>query len=105
MQVPFSCSETYDDSIENGASSGLLKNEAGKKTTYSPRKGLKMIKDHFYQSWYRLEDLIDREYFKDPHLGLRIAGVDFQEPYLRCQETTIIALAVMRLLIKFVYNT
>jgi hypothetical protein len=57
-----------------------------------------MIKDHFYQSWYRLEDLIDREYFKDPHLGLRIAGVDFQEPYLRCQETTIIALAVMRLL-------
>jgi hypothetical protein len=24
MQVPFYCSETYDDSIENGASSGLL---------------------------------------------------------------------------------
>lgn len=31
--------------------------------------------------------------------------MDFPEPDLRCQETTIIALAVMRLLIKFVYNT
>lgn len=58
-----------------------------------------------YKSWYRLEDLIEREYFKDPYLGLRIAVVEFQEPYLRCQDTPVIALAVMRLLIKYVYNT
>lgn len=53
----------------------------------------------------RLKLLIDREHCKDPYLGLRIAGVVFKEPYLRCADYEVIALLVMRLLMKYAYNT
>jgi hypothetical protein len=36
---------------------------------------------------------------------LGIAEVRFTEPYLRCADCEVITLAVMRLLMKYVYNT
>lgn len=46
-----------------------------------------------------------RDKCKDPYLGLRIAEERFQEPYLRCSEIELITIAVMRLLMMYVYNT
>lgn len=62
-------------------------------------------KEIFYGYWKRLDKLIDWEKFKDPYLGLRIAQVGFKEPYLRGIDCELLTLAVMRLLMKFVYNT
>lgn len=53
----------------------------------------------------RLNNSIDREKCKDPYLGLRIAEIRFKEPYPRCADYELIALAVMRLLMMYVYNT
>lgn len=55
--------------------------------------------------WNRLQQLIDWEKCKDPYLGLRIAEVKFKEPYPQCADIEVITLAVMRLLMKYVYNT
>jgi hypothetical protein len=52
-----------------------------------------------------LKRLIDFEKCKDPYKGMRIAEVVFKEPYLRCADYEVIALVVMRLLMKYAYNT
>lgn len=54
---------------------------------------------------YSLNQVIDQENCNDPYSGLRIAEVVFKEPYLRCADYEVIALAVMRLLMKYIYNT
>lgn len=53
----------------------------------------------------RLNHIIDSQKCKDPYLGLRIAEVRFKEPYLLCTDIEVIALAIMRLLMKYVYST
>lgn len=59
----------------------------------------------FYDGyWDRLMQLINYETYRDPYLGLRIAEVEFIKPYLRCIDYSVIALAVMRLLIKYAYS-
>lgn len=62
-------------------------------------------KSMFNGYWNRLLQLIDREKCREPYLGLRLAEVGFKEPYLRCADFDVIALAVMRLLMKYIYNT
>jgi len=53
----------------------------------------------------RLKALIEEERCLDPYKGLRIAELVFQSPYLRCADYHVIALAVMRLLMKYGYST
>lgn len=94
-----------DEGTYNRCSDGLFYTCVGKRhAIYSPAKGTQMLKNLFYLSWYRLDAIIKRESYSDPHPGLRIALVEFDEPYICCKDTTVIALAVMRLLIKYVYN-
>ena len=52
-----------------------------------------------------LKQLIDGGKCQDPYFGLRIVEVGFEDPYLRCAEYEVIALAVMCLLKKYAYNT
>lgn len=96
---------TTKDATKDDRNGFFYKSSGQGQYLYSPTKALKMMKNIFYKSWYRLEDFISRESFKDPYPELRIAVVEFYEPYLRCLDTTIIALAIMRLLIKYVYIT
>lgn len=49
-------------------------------------------------------ELINYENCNDPYSGLRIAEERFNEPYLQCTECDIIALAIMRLLVKYAYT-
>ena len=53
----------------------------------------------------RLKALIEEERCLDPYKGLRIAELVFKYPYLGCVDYHVIALAVMRLLIKYCYST
>ena len=53
----------------------------------------------------RLKPLIEEERCLDPYQGLRIAELVFQSPYLCCSDYHVIALAVMRLLMKYGYST
>ncbi|VDO13682.1 unnamed protein product, partial [Brugia timori] len=46
---------------------------------------------------------IESEHCRDPYLGLRIVEVKFR-PYIKCVGFEVISLAVMRLLIKYVYH-
>lgn len=55
--------------------------------------------------YYNLDELINVEYWDVPYSGLRIAGMIFNPPFLRCNECNLIVLAVMRLLIKYAYTT
>ena len=52
----------------------------------------------------RLKMVIMSEKCLDPYLGKRIAEYQFQKPYLRCVDSVVITLAVMRLLMKYAYN-
>ena len=52
-----------------------------------------------------LKQLIEEEIFLDPYVGMRIAEYRFKKPYLCCANYEVIALAVMRLLMKYAYNT
>ena len=52
-----------------------------------------------------LKQLIAWEKCQDPYVGLRIAEVELKKPYLRCADYEVIALAVMRLLMMYAYNT
>lgn len=61
--------------------------------------------NHFKNVIDTLNKVIDWEKCKDPYSELRIAEVRFKEPYLTCVEYELIALLVMRLLIKYAYNT
>lgn len=53
----------------------------------------------------RLKQIIDGEQCKDLYLGCRLAEVIFKEPFPVCGDIEVIALSVMRLLMKYVYNT
>lgn len=93
-----------DECLYNTGVDGLFyKYIDNRHAIYSPAKGTQMLKDLFYHSWYRLHAIIKREYFSDPHPGLRKAVVEFTKPYIMCKDSTVIALAVMKLLIKYVY--
>ena len=48
-----------------------------------------------------LKQLIEEEIFQEPYVGLRIAEYRFKKPYLCCADYEVIALAVMRLLMKY----
>lgn len=62
-------------------------------------------KNSFLYDWSRLIRSIDKENSKAPYLGLREASITFREPYLRCIDSEVIALAVMLLLLKCAYHT
>jgi hypothetical protein len=53
----------------------------------------------------RLKALIEEERCLDPYKGLRIAELVLKYPYLGCVDYHVIALAVMRLLMKYGYST
>lgn len=61
-------------------------------------------KELFDVLWDNLLNSIDKEYYKDPHLGLRIATIEFKRPFLRCSDCDMIVLAVMRLYHKYAYT-
>lgn len=48
--------------------------------------------------------MIALEQCKDPHLGLRTAEVRFKSPYFLYTDYELVALAVMRLLMKYAYT-
>lgn len=52
-----------------------------------------------------IKQLIDWQQCKDPYYALRIAEVRFLKPYLKCADYDVIALVVMRFLIKYAYHT
>lgn len=52
----------------------------------------------------RLKQVIESERCIDSYKGLRIAEWGFKYPYLRCVDYKVIALGVMRLLMKFGYT-
>lgn len=83
-----------------------------KKSTYSSNKNstasyssLEYEKSMFNGYCNRLTQVIAWEKCKNPYEGLIIAEARFQEPYPICADTDVIALEVMRLLMKSVYNT
>lgn len=80
-------------------------NSTASYASYASYSSVGYSKSMFNGYLNRLTQLIDREKCKDPYLGLRIAEVGFQKPYLRCADYDVIALAVMRLLMKYAYNT
>lgn len=64
-----------------------------------------MKKELFDVLWGCLLNSIKNEDYMDPYPGLRIAGVDFNMPFLRCIDCDMILFAVIRLLIKYAYTT
>jgi hypothetical protein len=69
-------SNESDECLYNSCCDGFFYKYVGKRhAIYSPAKGTQMLKDIFYLSWYRLDAIIQREYFSDPHPGLRVASI------------------------------
>ncbi|KAF6166925.1 hypothetical protein GIB67_020154 [Kingdonia uniflora] len=72
----------------------------GSEETVMLIKRAKLVKERNLEAARRQ----DRDSFHDPHFGLRIARIDFKKPCLLCSQYELIVLAIMQLLIKYVYN-
>jgi hypothetical protein len=73
--------------------------------TYNPNDAKKFATHLFYMEWDELYKLIVKESYSDPYAGLRLAEMNFTNPYLGCSDATKITYGVMKLLIKYIYDT
>lgn len=66
---------------------------------------INLRKEDFSVLWKSLQDSICNEYYTAPFSGMLISKMDFKSPFVRCNEIDLIVLAVMQLVIKYVYRT
>lgn len=64
-----------------------------------------MTQNQIQALYYNLLELIKDEYCNRPCSGVIVCGLNFKEPYLRCNQCELIVIAVLHLLIKYAYTT